>query len=112
MRSWTILLMLLAWLASAGSALAQADRFGRFEPGLIVETGARMGACDVVTFTPDGQFLLAVGDDKVVRIWKHTGQGLDPQPVQILRWSIFREQRGNIYALALSPDAETCHVAV
>jgi WD40 repeat protein len=99
-------------LSFCGVARAQGDRFGRFEPGLIVETGARMGACDVVTFTPDGEFLLACGDDKVVRIWKHTGQGLEPQPVQILRWSIFREQRGNIYAMALSPDPECRYVAV
>ena len=108
-----IITAVLTWLTAAGAtAFAQADRFGRFEPGLIVETGARMGACDVITFTPDGQFVLAVGDDKVVRIWKHTNKGLDPEPVQVLRWSIFREQRGNIYALALSPDAESRHVAI
>ena len=37
----TAAVALLTWL-TAGSAVAlgQADRFGRFEPGLIVETGA------------------------------------------------------------------------
>jgi WD40 repeat protein len=99
-------------LVVSGPAHAQADRFARFEPGLIVETGARMGACDVITFTPDGRFVMAVGDDKVVRIWEHSEQGIDVRSVRVLRWSIFREQRGNIYALALSPDKENRYVAI
>ncbi|MBV9124778.1 MAG: WD40 repeat domain-containing protein, partial [Planctomycetes bacterium] len=81
-----------------------------FEPGLIVETGARLGACDVLTFTPDGRQLLATGDDKVVRIWNYSPRGLDADHVHTLRWSIFRESRGAIYALALSPDREARYV--
>jgi WD40 repeat protein len=103
---------LVVSLWGAGTLRAQADRFARFEPGLIVETGARMGACDVITFTPDGHYVMAVGDDKVVRIWEHTERGIDPRSVGVLRWSIFREQRGNIYALAISPDKENRLVAV
>ena len=88
----------------AGFAGAQEDRFGRFEPGLIVQTGTRMGACDVLRFTQDGKYLLAAGDDKIVPIWKVTADGLGREPVQVLRWSSFREQKGAIYALALSPN--------
>ncbi|MBL8799284.1 MAG: hypothetical protein JNM56_35690 [Planctomycetia bacterium] len=110
-RATTVLLVLASWTGfGAQHAQAQADRFQRFEPGLIVETGARMGACDAVAFTPDGNFLMAVGDDKVVRVWRCTERGLDAASLQVLRWSIFREKRGNIYALALSPDDR--HVAV
>jgi WD40 repeat protein len=84
--------------------LSAQDRRERTEPGLVVETGARLGACDAVRFTPDGQFLLAVGDDKVVRIWKFTEKGLEPAALPALRWAMWREQRGSIYAMALSPD--------
>lgn len=95
----------LGWCCLAPAALlAQQDRRERTEPGLVVETGARMGACDAIRFTPDGQFLLAVGDDKVVRTWKFTEKGLEPSESHGLRWSIWREQRGSIFALALSPD--------
>lgn len=86
------------------------DLRGRSEPGLILETGARMGNCDVLTFTPDGKRLLAVGDDKVARIWQVTNKGLVPD--RVLRWQTWREHRGAIYALALSPDPETRQVAI
>src|SRR5262249_9332902 len=66
--------------------------------------------CDVLAFTPDGKHLLAVGDDKVVRIWKVSERRLDPEPT--LRWAIWREQRGQIYALAISPDQEHRYVAI
>jgi WD40 repeat protein len=88
----------------------QQDRRGRNEPGLIVETGARMGTCDVLTFTADGRYLLAAGDDKVVRIWPVTTAGLDLANVRSLRWSIWHERRGNIYALAL--DKKETRVAI
>jgi WD40 repeat protein len=100
-----------AWLTSMDRlAHAQADRRGRAEPELVVETGARTGACDVLTFTPDGRHLLAAGDDKVVRSWRWDDGRLSPE--QTLRWSIWREQRGSIYALALSSDPECRFAAV
>ena len=82
-----------------------------FTPGLILETGARNAACDVLRFTRDGKFLLATGDDKVVRNWKVTPTGLAASDLPILRWRIFREVRGNIYAMDLSPDQKRVLVA-
>jgi WD40 repeat protein len=99
-----LVLVLTATIAGATSAAEQQDRRGRAEPGLIVETGARMGTCDVLTFTADGKHLLAAGDDKVVRVWPVTAAGIDAARVRTLRWSIWHEQRGNIYALALDPS--------
>jgi WD40 repeat protein len=72
-----------------------------------------MGNCDGLTFTPDGRYLLEAGDDKVVRIWKFDPKnGLDPRSAHTLRWSIWREERGAIYALALSPDRDASQVAI
>jgi len=107
-----LVLTATVWLASAGPANAQADRLGRFEPGLIVHTGARLGACDVIAFTPDGKHVLAAGDDKFVPVWRFNGNGLDPDPVQTLRWSIFREARGGIYAMAISPGDNGARVVI
>src|SRR5262249_37506326 len=72
-------------------AHAQTDRRSWATPGLILETGARHGTCDMLLFTPDGSELLASGDDKVVRIW-----GVDKQKFsnrndpgwRTLRWPI------------------------
>src|SRR5262249_57604071 len=50
----------------------------------------------------EGGRLFAVGDDKVVRFWKVGADTLEP--ADVLRWSSWREQRGAIYTVALSPD--------
>lgn len=110
-----------ALLVGEAPLLAQ-DNQSRREfatPGLVVETGYRTGACDVLTFTGDGKFLLAAGDDKVVRTWRFTGKSLQkiPEPaptgtpLSVLRWPSFREMKGNIYALAFSPDGNKVAVA-
>lgn len=72
---------------------------------MVLETAGRTGACDALLFTPDGKHLLAAGDDKVVRVWR-CGDTLEPAPVPVLRWSIFREHRGGIYAMDLAPDPD------
>jgi urea transport system permease protein len=62
--------MALPGLAGAAPAEESVEHPGRRErstPGLVLETGARTAACDVLTFTADGKHLLAAGDDKVVR---------------------------------------------
>ncbi len=73
---------------------------------MVLDTPGRTGACDVLRFTPDGKHLLAAGDDKVVRVWDCGPGGLTPAAVPALRWSIWREHRGGIYALDLAPDPE------
>src|ERR1700692_1308660 len=78
----------------------------RLTPGLVLNTNARQGPCDVLAFVPNttepGFCLMAAGDDKVVRFWKVNGD-VDSQEMKLLRWPIFREQRGAIHAAALSP---------
>jgi WD40 repeat protein len=100
-------------LTSPGAAGQSGNRRQQRDPELILETGARVATCDELTFTGDGKHLLAAGDDKNVRMWDFTHEeGLLPDSVRVLRWCIHREQRGSIYALALSPDKENRYVAV
>ncbi len=103
------LLSVLTIALTAGAA-EDADRRSRREPGLILENGGRTGACDVLAFTADGRHLLAAGDDRVVRTWDFAASDLTPGPV--LRWSVWRQNRGAIYAMALSPDKDQKYVAV
>ncbi len=109
-----LVLVLVVWWSPCGRAQEDPSRREYATPGLVVETGARTMACDVLTFSEDGQYLLAAGDDKVVRTWRFadgklekieepTGKNI-PRPV--LRWATYRERRGNIYAASLSPDQQ------
>jgi WD40 repeat protein len=90
----------------------QSDRRDRMFPELVVESGGRRGTCDALAFTRDGKHLLAVGDDKVVRVWEYRDGRIDPQSMKTLRWSIWGPQRGAIYALAVSPDPEERRIAI
>ncbi|MFO0844724.1 MAG: WD40 repeat domain-containing protein [Gemmataceae bacterium] len=91
-------------LALAGHAGAQ-DR--RDTPGLKLDPGARTASCDALLFTPGGNALLAAGDDKVVRVWPVGKDAIHQGSARLLRWRIHREQRGGIYAVALSPDGKS-----
>src|SRR5262249_26291350 len=97
--------------AFADDAAPQSDRRDRLAPELVVESGGRRGACGVLTFTHDGQPLLAAGADKVVRVWEWK-KGRAASESKGLRWSVWGEKRGAIYALAVSPDPQGNRVAV
>jgi WD40 repeat protein/uncharacterized caspase-like protein len=104
------LLLSVAFLAASQPAVAQQlDRRSRDEPDIAVESGGRVGTCDALRFSPDGRSLLAAGDDKVVRVWAYSpGEGLDTRSdhMQTLRWPAWREQRGQIKAMAVYPDGK------
>jgi len=101
-------------------AQAEVSRRELVTPGLVLETGFRTGSCDFVRFTPDGRYVYAGGDDKVIRTWRWTGSELTPieenpppgTPQGILRWPSFRERRGAIFASALSPDIQGKYLAI
>jgi WD40 repeat protein len=102
----TALLMALMTVSAPVFSQSQEDRHQRTEPGLILETPGRMAACDVVRFVRDGEdlYLLAAGDDKVVIVWQVVDNKLIEK--RRLRWGIYREQRGSIYAMTTFRDAE------
>ena len=104
---WQAFTCCFAAVAFAPAALPPTDaRLKDLGVEMVLDTPGRTGACDVLRFTPDGKQLLAAGDDKVVRVWDCGAGGLTPAAVPVLRWSIFREHRGGIYALDLIPDPE------
>lgn len=81
------------------ASLAHAQK-GRTTPGLVIETGARTATCDQLLFDPTGSYLLAVGEDKVLRRWPVGAEGfLQAQSLNV-RWSIQREARGSIFTAA------------
>jgi len=100
-------LSLALLLANAGDA-QQFDRRARDEPEVVIEAGGRVGTADVVRFTPDGNYLLAGGDDKVVRVWPYSASGLDASPdrAKILRWRGWRDQLGGVKCISPSPDGK------
>ena len=97
------LVTLLMVLAGGQRLPAQpnAVRLARDEPEVAAQLGGRAGACDALAFSPDGATLFAAGDDKVVHRWAAGPAGLRYDTP--IRWNTFREQRGAVYALALSP---------
>jgi WD40 repeat protein len=119
-RNWLSLIVRFLCVAAAvlivavlcGLAAGQDRRRALKTPGIVIETGQPIAACYQLTFTRDGGRLLAAGADKVVRDWPFQDGRLDAQRDNVLRWATWREQRGTIYALALSPDEQNRYVAV
>ena len=100
-RTYAAFTLLIA--IAAADAAAPLDRRSRDEPEMFVEAGGRTGTCDAFTFSPDGKFLYAAGDDKVIRAWEVGRDGLDVGGMKTFRWPVWREQRGGVKALALHP---------
>ncbi|MFO0878728.1 MAG: caspase family protein [Gemmataceae bacterium] len=104
-------LVLLTLVVGSPPGFSQ-ERRNRVTPGLVLDTGARHASCDVLFFSPSGLELFAGGDDKVVRVWKVGQQSILPTGGRTLRWPTYREQRGCIFAAALSPNDAGKRMAV
>lgn len=110
---WTSLLLvaLASVLADAGPLPGQTRR-ARTSPGLVMETGAPRAFTDALVFTADGKRLLAAGEDKVVRYWDLDDEKFASPHSRVLRWPIYREQRGSIFALTpLDGNADRLAIA-
>jgi WD40 repeat protein len=116
MRQWTLSFLLAAIVCTPAWAEAprvqQIDRRNSMFPELVLESGGQRATCDALAFTRDGKHLLAVGDDKVIRVWDYRDGQAHPDSMKTLRWGAWGPQREAIYALAVSPDAEGRRVAI
>jgi WD40 repeat protein len=113
---WTDAWLLAALAAAICPTALPARQVDRRQPlrtpGLVLETGAPAAATRALTFTEDGKYLLAAGEDKVVRVWPFAGGALDGASMRTLRWQTWHEWLGAVYAMALSPPPEQRLVAV
>lgn len=83
---------------------ADRDTRRRSQPGLLIEPGGRFAPADVLQFSADGKKLYAAGDDKVLRRWEFDATAEKPLSQQeLLRWAVYRQKRGSIYAMAELP---------
>lgn len=110
---WLLPVALFMACAFASPGVASAQELLRLdfdEPQIMLATHGRTGACDSLQFSKDGRELFGVGDDKRVHRWSVLPErGL--QYATPLHWNVFRERRGAIYAMALSPNEEQIAIA-
>ena len=76
-------------------------------PVLALDAGGHTAIVNKLMFTPDGEELISVSDDKTVRFWD-VASG---QTSRIFRPPIGAGSEGMVYAGALSPKGETLAVA-
>jgi len=69
-------------------------------PILQIDPGGHSAIINDVVYTPDGKYLVSASRDKLIRVWDlETGK-----TVRTLRGQIGEGNKGNIYAMAMSPD--------
>ncbi len=69
-------------------------------PLLQLDTGGHTAMIRSLAFTPDSNFIVSAGDDKVIRVWDWRAG----KTVRILRGQSGPGQYGKLYTLAISPD--------
>jgi WD40 repeat protein len=92
---WILVSVQGAWL----SVLAQTQ-----EPILRLEVGTHNAGIWAIAIDPPNRILVTGSEDKTVRVWDISGRG---QLVRILRPPVGAGEEGQIFAVALSPDAGT-----
>lgn len=92
-RPWILL-----WLPLLAAGIVAAQTVPT--PYLVFDAGGHTAAVNKVQFTPDGQRLVTVSNDKTIRVWDvRSGE-----PLHVLRPPIASGSAGMLYALAASPD--------
>src|SRR5687767_11411723 len=88
---------ILAILAFSQSTVAGDQKE---KPIFVLDAGGHTSPVRRVIFTPDGQELISVSDDKTIRIWDvRTGES-----IRVLRPFIGKHSVGMLFSAALSPD--------
>ncbi len=76
------------------------------EPILRIENGLHVGRLTEISVDPLNRYLVSVSDDKTVRVWELSSQKL----LSILRPPIGKDNDGELFAVAISPDSKTIAV--
>jgi WD40 repeat protein len=99
-KSWSLAgLAVFLFLRTGEPVLAQTT-----EPILRVEVGAHNAGIWKITADPSNRFLVTGSEDKTVRVWDFSGKG---ELLRTLRPPVGEGEEGQIYAVAVSPDAKT-----
>ena len=99
-KSWYLVgLAVFIFLSAVEPVLAQTT-----EPILRVEVGAHNAGIWKIATDPSNRFLVTGSEDKTVRVWDFSGKG---ELLRTLRPPVGEGEQGQIYAVAVSPDAKT-----
>jgi WD40 repeat protein len=99
-RSWTYLALAgILFLGPAEPALPQTT-----EPTLRLEVGTHSAGIWGIAIDPSNRILVTGSEDKTARIWDISGRG---ELLRILRPPVGAGEEGQVFAVALSPDAGT-----
>jgi WD40 repeat protein len=108
-RSTALAFLLALRLACVGGeARAQGRSDLTKSPLLVNNIKGHSGPVHALVFSPDGKALFSGGYDKVVHVWKlgeKQDGGYRPQLEKSLRPPIWRGLAGNIYTMAIAPQA-------
>jgi WD40 repeat protein len=74
------------------------------DPILRVEVGTHNAGIFDIAIDPSNRILVTGSEDKTVRVWDISGRG---EQLRILRPPVGEQEDGQIFAVALSPDART-----
>ena len=99
-RSWSYLgLAAILFLGAVEPALAQTT-----EPTLRMEVGTHSAGVFSIAIDPANRILVTGSEDKTARVWDISGRG---ELLRILRPPAGAGEEGQVFAVALSPDAGT-----
>src|SRR5450432_269453 len=106
----SLIVFFLVWTAIPVAGQGIPDRLEE----MVIQNGGPGNTTTALAFTNDGTRLYAAGLDKVVWSWPIKNNRLDTSPNQTQKWlwPLWREQRGMIYAMCLSPEPEQPWIAV
>ena len=102
-KTWFLLGIVWILMLGQGSWL-RATSAQTTEPILRMEVGAHNAGIWGIALDPSHRLLATGSEDKTVRVWDISGRG---ELLRILRPPVGEGEEGQIFAVALSPDAKT-----
>jgi WD40 repeat protein len=94
----------MVWILVLGQEVWQQAFAQTTEPILRLEVGAHNAGIWSIAIDSSNRILVTGSDDKTVRVWDISGRG---ELLRILRPPMGEGEEGQIFAVALSPDAKT-----